>query len=54
MYYTVIKYYTDVICLGYFQNLDPDPGPWTRILDRGPEKPGKQLDMEKWLEDHIL
>ena len=27
---------------GYFQNLDPDP-----------EKRGKRLDVEKWLEDHI-
>ena len=32
--------------------LDPDHGPWSRILD--PEEHGKQLDMEKLLEDHIL
>ena len=50
--------------------LHPDPGPWTWTLDPDhekhgpwktctlknldPEKHGKQLDMEKWLEDHIL
>ena len=55
---------------GYFSNLDPDPGLGPRTLDPDPEKPGpwktwalksldpekhgKQLDMEKWLEDHIL
>ena len=28
---------------------------WTRTLKNlDPEKHGKQLDMEKWLEDHIL
>ena len=38
--------------VNFFENLllKPGPGPWT--LD--PEKRGKQLDMEKWLEDHIL
>ena len=39
------------------KNLDPEkPGPWEtwtlKILD--PEKLGKQLDVEQWLEDHII
>ena len=36
-------------------DLDPDPGPWTWALKNlDSEKHGKQLDMEKWLEDQIL
>ena len=35
--------------------LKPRPGPWTRTLKNlDPDKHGKRLDMEKWLEDHIL
>ena len=34
---------------------DPRPRPWARTLKNlDPEKHGKQLDMEKLLEDHIL
>ena len=37
------------------RTLYPGPGPWTQTLKNlDPEKRGKQLDMEKWLEDHIL
>ena len=46
------------------RTLDSDPRPWTRTLDRtrknwtlknlNLEKHGKRLDMENWLEDHIL
>ena len=49
----------------FTRTLDPDPEPWTRTLETWTlktwtlknlhlEKHGKRLDMEKWLEEHIL
>ena len=50
--------------IGYFYNLDPDsknldpekPGPWNTwtLKNLDLEKHGERLDMEKWLEEHIL
>ena len=39
------------------ENLDPEkPGPWKNwtLKNLDLEKHGRRLDMEKWLEDHIL
>ena len=36
----IIHILLHVLFTGYFHNLDPDHGPWTRTLDPGPEKPG--------------
>ena len=39
----------------WIRTLDPDSGPWTQNLKNlDPEKHGKQLDMDKWLEGHRL
>ena len=43
--------------MGYFYNLDQDPGPWIlktwTLKNLDLEKHEKRLDKEKWLEDHI-
>ena len=38
------------------KNLEPGSGSWKTwtLKNLSPEKHGKRLDMEKWLEDHIL
>ena len=57
------------ISIGYLYNLDPDPknldpenldpekpGPWktSTLKNLDLQKHVKRLDMEKWLEEHIL